>query len=96
MESQGHYMETFSFLLVIHLCIDLFDFFAICLWSTYSFFILSNFIVLLFWFILLLHFFSISTHTPNAVILVKITFRFLARTMGAANRKKAGGGQYLH
>jgi len=25
MESQGHYMETFSFLLVIHLCI-LFDF----------------------------------------------------------------------
>jgi len=29
MESQGHYMETFSFLLVIHLCIDLFDFLLI-------------------------------------------------------------------
>ena len=44
MESQGHYTETFSCLLVFHLSIDLINF-AICLLLTYNyiFFILSNF-----------------------------------------------------
>ena len=43
MESQGHYMETFSYLLVFHLCIDLLIFCYLFIVNIYTFFILSNF-----------------------------------------------------
>jgi len=59
MESQGHYMETFSFLLVIHLCIDLFDFCYFFIVNIY--FIQFHFIIILIYFVI-----ALSTHTPNA------------------------------
>ena len=59
MESQGHYMETFSFLLVIHLCIDLFDFLLFFIVNIY-FLYLSNFILLSFCYCIFL---NINTYT---------------------------------
>jgi len=65
MESQGHYMETFSRLLVFHLSIDLFNFFAICLLLTYIcsiFYPISIFIIITLVYFIIAFFLNIDTY----------------------------------
>jgi len=72
MESQGHYMETFSCLLVFHLSIDLFNCLLLIHIYVYSlFYPISIFTIIILAYFIVAFFINIDTYTKCKVILVK-------------------------